>query len=79
MIISRKWLNSYLEPNLNDIDDKAFAARMTMTGSKVESIERFGDDISGVYIAKILSIKPHENADTLSVLEVSAGKRECSI
>ena len=43
MIISRKWLNSYLEPNLNDIDDKAFAARMTMTGSKVESIERFGD------------------------------------
>lgn len=75
MIISRKWLNSYLEPNLNDIDDKAFAARMTMTGSKVESIERFGDDISGVYIAKILSIKPHENADTLSVLEVSAGDK----
>lgn len=75
MIISRKWLNSYLEPNLSDIDDKEFAERMTMTGSKVETVERFGDDISGIFIAKILSKKPHENAEHLSVLEVSAGDK----
>ena len=36
MILSRKWLNDYVD--LHDISDKEFNDAMTLSGSKVETI-----------------------------------------
>lgn len=38
MILSRNWLNEFVD--LKDITDKEFNDEMTLSGSKVETIER---------------------------------------
>ena len=43
---------------------------LTLTGSKVETVEEKGEDIKNVVVGKILSIEKHPNADKLVVTKV---------
>jgi phenylalanyl-tRNA synthetase beta chain len=49
------------------------AHRLTMAGFEVESIEKFNPEFEKVVVAKILEIKPHPNADRLSLCQVTTG------
>jgi phenylalanyl-tRNA synthetase beta chain len=46
-----------------------------MTGTKVEAVERPGQGISGVVVAKVLEISPHPNADNLTLVEVELDRQ----
>lgn len=70
MKLSRKWLNEFTEIN---VSDKEYADRMTMSGSKVETIERPGDEFVNVVVGKVTDIVRHENSDHLFVCTVDAG------
>ncbi len=72
MNLSMKWLADFT--NVSDINIKDYCDRMTDTGSKVEGYETLGEDIENVVVAKILSIKPHENSDHLLVCQMDVGK-----
>ncbi len=72
MNLSMKWLADFVD--VSDIDIKDYCDRMTDTGSKVEGYELLGSDIENVVVAKILSIKPHENSDHLLVCQMEVGK-----
>ena len=48
MILSRKWLNDYV--NLSDISDKEFCDAMTLSGSKVEEFKTEGAEIKNVVV-----------------------------
>ena len=61
MILSRNWLNEFV--NLKDITDKEFNDEMTLSGSKVETIERPDENLKNVVVGKILEMKRHENSD----------------
>ncbi|OPJ55178.1 phenylalanine--tRNA ligase subunit beta [Alkalithermobacter paradoxus] len=76
MLVPLKWLRDYVDI---DIDVKEFADKMTMTGSKVEKIEFFGEEIEKVVVAKILEIKQHPNADKLVVTQVDIGSEVIQI
>lgn len=68
MKLSLNWLQDYVD--IKNIDAKEIANKLTMTGSKVETIKKDAEKISKIIVGKILSIKKHENAEKLFVCEV---------
>ena len=70
MKTSVEWLREYADVN---VDVKTLADRLTMTGSKVETIEQKGNNIKNVVVGKILEIKKHPDADKLIVTKVDVG------
>ena len=74
MILSRNWLNEFVD--LKDITDKQFNDDMTLSGSKVETIERPDENLKNVVVGKILEMKHHENSDHMWVLKIDVGQAE---
>lgn len=76
MRISYNWLKEYvdIELTVQQVSDK-----LTMAGLEVEGLEYLGEGIEGVVVGKILSIKPHPDADKLTVCEVDTGAEALTI
>ena len=71
MNIPISWIKEYVDIECN-IDD--FSDAMTMSGTKVETVENIGDDISNVVVGKVLSVDRHPDADKLVVCQVDIGR-----
>ncbi len=74
MILSRNWLNEFVD--LKDITDRQFNDDMTLSGSKVETIERPDENLKNVVVGKVLEMKRHENSDHMWVLKIDVGQAE---
>ena len=61
MILSRNWLNEFVD--LPDISDKEFSEEMTLSGSKVETVERPIDKCKNIVVGQIVEMVRHENSD----------------
>jgi len=70
MLVPVKWLKEYIDI---DVNTEELVYKLTMTGSKVESITKLGENIQKVVVGKILSVVPHPNADKLLVCKVDVG------
>ena len=66
----REWMNEMTEIG---VSDKEYADRMTMSGSKVETLEITGGEIENVVVGRILEIKHHEDSDHLFICTVDIG------
>lgn len=73
MLVPIEWLKEYTEVKA-DIDH--FCERMIMSGSNLETVEYFGEDIEKVVVGKILSIERHPDADKLLVTKTDVGQGE---
>ena len=73
MLVPVKWIRDYV--NI-DMDTVEFADKMTMTGTKVETVEFLGSEISNVVVGQIKEITQHPNADKLVVCQVNVGEEE---
>lgn len=71
MQVSLKWLKDYVDI---EITPKELAEKLTMAGLEVESVHESSPPFERVVVAKILSIKPHPNAEKLSLCEVTTGE-----
>ncbi len=71
MKISFNWLRELvtLPPG---VTADAVAARLTLAGLEVESIDRRGRELGGVVVAEVLARKPHPGSDKLSIVRVRA-------
>ena len=67
MKASREWLEEFSNIDVTTLE---LADKLTMTGSKVETVEQRGNDIKNVVVGKILEIKKHPDADKLVVTKV---------
>ncbi|MGI6777248.1 MAG: phenylalanine--tRNA ligase subunit beta [Acetivibrionales bacterium] len=76
MKVPMNWLKEYVDIN---VTTEEFINAMTMSGSKVESVEKLGEEISNVVVGKIVSIEPHPNADRLQVSKVDVGNEVLQI
>ncbi len=76
MKASIEWLKEYSDI---DIDSITLGDRLTMTGSKVETIDQLGNDIKNVVVGKILEIEKHPDADKLVVTKVDVGTEKLQI
>ena len=70
MKASVEWLKEYSDI---DVDTIKLGDILTMTGSKVETIDRKGNDIKNAVIGKILEIEKHPDADKLVITKVDVG------
>ncbi len=73
MNLSRKWLNEFVQI---DASDRDFAEAMTLSGSKVEVTFDLSAEISNVVVAKVLSMKKHENSDHMWICMMDTGSGE---
>src|SRR5439155_1491651 len=72
MKFSESWLRSFCNPSVSAAE---LADRLTMAGVEVESCEPAGpSQLSGVVVGEITAVKPHPNADKLTVCTVKTGK-----
>ncbi|MBP3486132.1 MAG: phenylalanine--tRNA ligase subunit beta, partial [Oscillospiraceae bacterium] len=73
MNLSRKWLNEFVTVDANDKD---FAEAMTLSGSKVETFEDLGAEISNVVVGRIVSMERHPDSDHMWVCQIDVGQAE---
>jgi phenylalanyl-tRNA synthetase beta chain len=76
MKVPLKWLKEYVDI---DIGPKELADRLTMSGSKVETVEELGKEITNVVVGKILTLEKHPDADKLQVAKVDVGSKTIQI
>src|SRR5262249_42376410 len=69
MKVSVNWLAELVELPLLE----TLLERLTLSGLEVEAIERPGESLRGVVVVRVEAVKPHPNADRLSLTEVSTG------
>jgi phenylalanyl-tRNA synthetase beta chain len=71
MRVPLDWLREYCSPNL---DTAQIEERLTMTGTKVETILHHGvSSTENFVVGKVLRVAPHPDADRLRVCEVDVG------
>ncbi len=70
MKLSLNWLSEFVKL---DVEPKKYIADMTMSGSKVETLDYLGAEIENVVVGKLMDIKPHENSDHLVICQVDVG------
>ena len=80
MILSRNWLNEFV-PNVSvaDIDDKTFCEALTISGSKVETFEELGAEISNVVVGRITELTRHPNSDHMWICQIDVGTETVQI
>lgn len=76
MRVSLNWVKKFL--NIEGLDIKDIADRLTMSGLEVESIETKKSPV-GVVVGKVLKKEKHPNADKLSLCIVSDGMDEYQV
>ena len=76
MKASIEWLREYADI---DVSSKELGDILTMTGSKVETIDSKGKDIKNVVIGKVLSLEKHPDSDHLVVCQVNIGDSKVQI
>jgi len=76
MKASIEWLKEYSDI---DVDTVKLGDILTMTGSKVETIEQRGNDIKNVVVGKILEIVKHPDSDHLVITQMDLGDEKVQI
>ncbi|HEY5194183.1 MAG TPA: phenylalanine--tRNA ligase subunit beta [Solirubrobacteraceae bacterium] len=72
MRVPLNWLREYCSPEL---DTAAIEERLTMTGTKVETILHHGvPSVEHFVVGHVLEVEPHPNADRLRVCKVDVGE-----
>ena len=72
MKASWSWLSDYVAI---ETDAEKLAAALTMVGLEVDSMSDRYDFLKSVQVGKILAVRPHPNADKLTLCDVDIGDR----
>jgi phenylalanyl-tRNA synthetase beta chain len=70
MLIPLEWLREYVD---FDADTESFCERMILSGSNIEGLRRYGEDIRKVVVGRVLSAEKHADSDHLIVTRVDVG------
>jgi len=65
------WIRDYVD--IDDIPLEDLVAKLTMSGTKIESFKRVGSNLENVFTGKIENIANHPNADKLLICQVDIG------
>lgn len=73
MKVVLSWLREFA-PIEGDVDD--LAEELTNLGMELESVERTGEGLDGIVLARVLDIRPHPDADRIRLVDVDRGDGE---
>lgn len=62
--------------NTSGISPEEMALRITMSSAEIDSIEHINGHFKTIYAARILDVKPHPNADKLTLVDLDAGSKK---
>ena len=71
MFLSMNWIGDFVD--LSGLDKKALIKNFTLSTAEVEDIIEKGNRLSGVVVAKILSVENHPDSKKLHLLKVDKG------
>jgi phenylalanyl-tRNA synthetase beta chain len=71
MKVSLQWLRA-LAPDLNGSAEE-LSARLSELGYPVEEMRDLAAGLEGIVVGRVLTVRPHPNADRLRVCEVDSG------
>jgi len=71
MLLSRKWLNEFVEV---DASDRDFAEAMTLSGSKQEITTDLHAELKNVVAGRIVEMKKHPDSDHMWVCQLDVGE-----
>lgn len=77
MKITLNWIKEFLD--VDELDPEEISGLLTMSGTEVVKIDYIGSKFKNIVIGKIVSFKPHPNADKLSLCKVDIGKEILNI
>jgi phenylalanyl-tRNA synthetase beta chain len=70
MKLPLSWLREFVTV---EAETEELGRRLTMAGLEVESVDRVAPGFSDVFVARVLGVEPHPNADRLSLCAIDAG------
>lgn len=70
MIVSYNWLKEFVD---FDLTAEELSHRLTMAGLEVDALELLGSEMDSVIVGRLDSVKPHPDADRLTVCQVVTG------
>jgi phenylalanyl-tRNA synthetase beta chain len=70
MKVTLNWLKEYVEI---DLSPEELAHRLTMAGLEVDAMERLGEGLDQVIVARLADVRPHPDADRLTLCTVETG------
>src|SRR5229473_2881597 len=70
MKLPLSWLNEFVTV---EVELEELCRRLTVAGLEVENIESIGPSFTDVFVAKVVAVERHPNADRLNLCEVDAG------
>lgn len=70
MRVSYLWLGSLVDFSLTPAE---LAEVLTMVGLEVENLEPVGPELEGICVGQVLEVRPHPNAEKLTVCKVDIG------
>ena len=76
MLLSRKWLNEFVNLPMSEVGAHDFAEAMTISGSKVEVTTDPGAEIKNVVVGLVKEIKRHENSDHMWICQIDVGEED---
>src|SRR5210317_2329609 len=76
MKVSLSWLKDYIAI---DTDAEKLAEALTMAGLEVESVSDRYAYLDSVVVGRIFEVKPHPNADKLTICRVNTKDRDWSV
>jgi phenylalanyl-tRNA synthetase beta chain len=71
MRVPISWLSEYVNIEIQ-VED--LAHRLTMAGVEVEAVERTGAGWDNIYVGEVIEVRPHPNADRLTIAVVDYGR-----
>ncbi len=73
MVVTYNWLKEFVD---FDLSPDELSHRLTMAGLEVESMEKLGEGLDTVIVARLLNVEQHPDADRLTLCRVDTGADE---
>lgn len=70
MIVTSNWLKDFVD---FDLSAEELSHRLTMAGLEIDAMEKLGEGLDSVIVARLASVDPHPEADRLTLCQVETG------
>ncbi len=77
MKFTLSWLSTVV--SIDDLSPDQLADRLTMLGLEVEAVEELYQGLDSILTARVVSVRPHPNADRLTLCDVDTGRETVQV